>query len=86
MSTAEDLGLEVRPNRPVRTRPLPVLLVDARGAAAMLGVSPRHLASLVRDGLVPPPRRLGKKATRWSVQSLEKWAAQGCPPAATWKP
>ena len=56
---------------------LPRLLVNAHGAAAMLGISPRHLETLVAQGLAPAPIRLGR-AARWSVGGLAAWADAGC--------
>lgn len=57
---------------------LPVL-VDAPTAAAMVGVSERWWAELVRTGQAPAPVRLGRRAL-WSRAALEQWASGGCPP------
>ena len=50
------------------------LLVDARSAAAMLGIGQRFLWSLTASGDIPSVR-LSKRAVRYSVQDLEAWIA-----------
>ncbi len=67
---------------PMKAKPrrkLPPELVDVRGAAELLAVSPRHLATLVASGLAPEPLKLGA-ARRWSVAWLAEWARNGCQP------
>ncbi len=68
-----DAARSVEPNLIV----LPVL-VDAPTAAAMVGVSERWWAELVRTGKAPAPVRLGRRAL-WSRTALEQWASGGCP-------
>jgi excisionase family DNA binding protein len=61
------------------------LLVGAAEAAAMLGVSRATFLRLDRTGrLGPRSVRLGR-LVRWHRQQIEQWAAQGCPPRATWR-
>ena len=54
------------------------LLIDTREVAALLNVSARHVATMVRAGRVPPPIRIGH-AVRWSRERLTQWIADGCP-------
>lgn len=58
------------------------LLVDAKGAAVLLGISARSFLRLVARGEAPRPLRLGRLA-RWRVVDLEalvaKLAAQSTP-------
>jgi predicted DNA-binding transcriptional regulator AlpA len=54
------------------------LLIDSREVAALLGVSARHLATVVKAGQVPPPIRIGR-AVRWSRERITRWVADGCP-------
>lgn len=51
------------------------LLVDIKGAATALGVSPRSLRRLVARGSAPAPVRLGR-LVRWRVADLERWIAE----------
>lgn len=53
-------------------------LLDARAAAALLAVSPRHLYRLADAGRCPAPVRLGA-AVRWRQAELLDWLAAGCP-------
>lgn len=54
------------------------LLLDARAAAALLAVSPRHLYRLADGGRCPLPVRLGA-AVRWRRADLLAWLDAGCP-------
>jgi excisionase family DNA binding protein len=56
---------------------IPVLLVKARDAAAMLGIGERTLWSLTKRGAVPS-RRIGR-AVRYPVAELRAWLDAGCP-------
>ena len=49
--------------------------VDLREAAAMLGVSPRHLWTQATAGKVPY-RRLGRRRL-FSIEALKTWLATG---------
>ena len=58
-------------------RPMPErLLLTAREAAAMLGVSERHFRALDVSGRVPTPVRLGR-SVRWPRAELAKWVEAG---------
>ena len=49
-------------------------------AAARCGVSWRHFLRLVDRGAAPAGIRLGA-ARRWDPDVIERWIADGCPPA-----
>jgi predicted DNA-binding transcriptional regulator AlpA len=53
-------------------------LIDKPAAAALLGVSPRHIDRLRGRRAMPPPVRLGR-LVRWSRAELIDWIAAGCP-------
>lgn len=53
------------------------LLIDSRGAARLLKVSPRTLWKMQNNGEMPPPIRIGR-AVRWSLDALQKWIEEGC--------
>ena len=38
--------------------------------AAALRVSPRRVSRLVKEGLIPPPMKLGPRTERWTMTSL----------------
>jgi predicted DNA-binding transcriptional regulator AlpA len=59
------------------------LLLDATGAAALLGCGRRKLFALLAGGEVPAPVRFGKRLT-WRRAELEDWTRAGCPPACRW--
>jgi len=70
-----------------RTRAVPVLLTDARGAAAALCVSRSVFYSLDAQGAVPAALSLGLGARRrrlWSVSELHEWVRAGAPPRHEW--
>jgi excisionase family DNA binding protein len=46
--------------------------LNVREAAALLGISTRHLHALVSAGRLPKPVKLGKSA-RWNREALEAW-------------
>ncbi len=52
----------------------PKLAVDAREAARMLSISPRHLGALVAAGDVPS-LKLGRRRL-FRVADLDRWLAQ----------
>lgn len=51
------------------------LLVDAKGAGALLGISARSFLRLVARGEAPAPLRLGR-LVRWRVVDLEALVAK----------
>jgi len=78
-----------RPNSPADVStadgPLAPLLVDIRGAAALLSCSARHCEDMHREGRMPAAIRLGGRALRFSVAQLREWVGMGCPDRATWE-
>jgi predicted DNA-binding transcriptional regulator AlpA len=54
----------------------PILLLDERGAAAMLGMTPRTLQEWRRVGSGPPYVRISSRCVRYRVADLESWAAE----------
>lgn len=61
------------------------LLLDAKDAARLLGVSRSHFYGLDSSGrLGPMPVKLGKSA-RWRRDELERWVASDCPPRERWQ-
>ncbi|MFH1731224.1 MAG: DNA-binding protein [Planctomycetota bacterium] len=63
--------------------PMPIL-IDAKRAAALCGVSARHWATLDSEGLIPAPVRLGRRVL-WRRAELGSWVAAGCPPRLRWQ-
>jgi predicted DNA-binding transcriptional regulator AlpA len=61
------------------------LTVDARGAAALLGISRAQFYRLHSAGRLPLPVYLGTRAPRWIVQELRDWLTAGCPDRQTWQ-
>lgn len=60
------------------------LLVDAEGAAKLLGISKSGFLALHKTGkLGPEPIRWGRK-NLWRVYALEIWVRCGCPPRWQW--
>ena len=60
------------------------LLLDARAAAGLCGVSRSTWYVLHAAGRIPLPRRLGR-AVRWDRRELEAWTAAGCPSRDRWE-
>jgi excisionase family DNA binding protein len=58
--------------------------VPARDAAAILGISERHLWALASSGRLPSPIRLGR-AVRWDQDELRKWVATGASARERWE-
>jgi predicted DNA-binding transcriptional regulator AlpA len=44
----------------------------------VLGISPKHLSTLVAEGRVPQPSRLGRRLL-WSRTLIEQWVSAGMP-------
>ncbi len=62
------------------------LLVPAKEAAAMCGMSSRTWWRKDAAGDVPAPVRVGGSSTkRWRVDELGRWCESGCPPRARWE-
>jgi predicted DNA-binding transcriptional regulator AlpA len=66
---------------------VPVRLVDRRGLARMLSVSPRKIDRMKKAGELPAPIRLpgraGKK--RWLVAEIDRWIAADMPGLEKWE-
>jgi predicted DNA-binding transcriptional regulator AlpA len=60
------------------------LLVDARDAAALCGVSRAHWLALNSSGRVPMPVRLGRRVL-WRTAELSAWIEAGCPARDRWQ-
>lgn len=54
------------------------LLIRAKDAAALCGVSPRKWGDLQASGQIPPSFKLGGCRV-WRVSDLKKWVAWGMP-------
>lgn len=54
------------------------ILIDAKAAARMLGVSTRTVARLCDRDAMPRPVRIGT-SLRWRRDELAEWIAAGCP-------
>lgn len=61
------------------------LTVTAREAARLLGISERHLWTMLHDGrLGPQPMRFGR-AVRWNRAEIEAWLSAGAPSRDDWQ-
>jgi len=63
--------------------PVAPLLLDARAAARLCGVSMRTWWTLHSAGKTPLPIRLNR-CTRWRADELAAWIAAGCPARDRW--
>ncbi len=59
------------------------LLVDAKEAARMCGISISTWHTLVAAGKTPAPVRLGR-SVKWRRDELVAWIAAGCPARDKW--
>lgn len=48
-------------------------------AAGLCGVSPRTLWGWARDGIAPPPVKIGKGTVRYRRPAYIDWIKDGCP-------
>lgn len=53
----------------------PTILLDERGAASALGLTPRTLQNWRWNGDGPPHVRISSRCVRYRVSDLEAWAA-----------
>jgi len=60
------------------------LTVNTSGAAKLIGISRRHLATLKESGRLPRPIRLGRRCV-WMVDDLKAWLSAGAPAADKWE-
>ena len=66
------------------TTPAPSpLLLDAKAAARLCGISRSHFLALHSSGRVPLPVRLGRR-TLWRAPELAAWIQAGCPARDRW--
>jgi excisionase family DNA binding protein len=59
------------------------ILLDAKHAAAMLGIGRAHLYALHSSGRLPLPIHLGRR-TLWRADELKDWVKADCPPRQKW--
>jgi predicted DNA-binding transcriptional regulator AlpA len=59
------------------------LAVGAQEAARLVGIAPSSWYRLLSRGLAPAGLRLGGRVL-WSVDTLRRWIAAGCPDASAW--
>ncbi|MBE7462976.1 MAG: AlpA family phage regulatory protein [Planctomycetes bacterium] len=64
-------------------RDLPLLL-GAKTAAELVGVSESTFWKLHSQGRIPNPMRLGGRVVRWRRCELSAWVRAGCPSRANW--
>lgn len=60
------------------------LLLTARAAAALCGVSLRTWRQWDASGFVPAAISIGLRSKRWRRDELEAWIAAGCPRRELW--
>ena len=60
------------------------LLVNARGAAALCGISERLWRSSDSAGRCPEATIAETGVKRWDFAALRRWVAHGCPSRARW--
>ncbi|HVV41578.1 MAG TPA: hypothetical protein VHC94_11000 [Nitrobacter sp.] len=63
--------IEGGPRAPVLPDSLPPRGLSRVQAAAYVGVSPSHFDKLIRDRVMPPPKRLGGRVV-WDLKQLDK--------------
>lgn len=60
------------------------IAVNAKGAAALFGLSDRSWRRLNSTAQCPAPIRIGG-AVRWRVSELLRWSDSGCPTRGDWE-
>jgi excisionase family DNA binding protein len=71
------------PKQVISTQIPAPLLLDAKQAAALLGIGKTHLYALHSSGKIPLPVRLGRR-TLWRAEELKSWISAGCPTRQKW--
>jgi predicted DNA-binding transcriptional regulator AlpA len=61
------------------------LLLAARQAAQLCGVSPATWWRWHAAGRCPAPLRLSPGCVRWRAEELRAWVRAGCPPRREWE-
>lgn len=64
--------------------PVSPLLLDARAAAKICGVSRSHFLAMHSAGRIPLPVRLGRRVL-WRAAELTVWIEAGCPSRDRWQ-
>ena len=59
------------------------LLLDSKGVAKLLRMSPRTVESGAVSGQIPKPMKFGR-LSRWSREELAAWIRAGCPENDEW--
>ena len=67
------------------TSPVTPLLLDARAASAMLGMSRTSFFGLLSAGRIPAPVFRAGRIVRWSSAEIKAWCAAGCPSGDRWR-
>lgn len=68
-----------------RSNDIEPVLVDAVGAAAMLGISTSMFHRLLSSGRIGPQKiSFGSKCVRFSVQEIREYSRAGCPAKVDW--
>lgn len=60
-------------------KPRGATLLDVGFISQLLGCSARHVYRLADSGKMPAPVKLGD-LTRWRLDEIEAWIADGCKP------
>ena len=60
------------------------ILIDAKEAAAFLGISRTNWLTRYHAGQTPDSVRLGRRVL-WRVAELIAWVDAGCPPRHNWR-
>jgi excisionase family DNA binding protein len=60
------------------------IAVPVSEVARILGISVRHVWTLLAQERLPRPIRLGR-SVRWNIEELRAWLAAGAPDLATWE-
>jgi excisionase family DNA binding protein len=60
------------------------IAVPVTEVARILGISVRHVWTLLAQERLPRPIRLGR-SVRWNVEELRAWMAAGAPDLAMWE-
>jgi predicted DNA-binding transcriptional regulator AlpA len=63
----------------------PALLLSAKQAAALCGISPATWARWNAAGRIPAPIRLSPGCVRWRRAELVAWCDAGCPDRHSWE-